>query len=52
MTPRLPQEILNRSDPEAPTEAPMKKLDGDDEEFVPITSEGSNLLPDWHPSER
>jgi formylglycine-generating enzyme required for sulfatase activity len=27
----------------------LKRLDGDDEEFVQLTHEGSNLLPDWHP---
>ncbi len=38
--------------PEGPWQICLKKLDGDDEEFVPLTSEGSNLLPDWHASER
>ena len=38
-------------DAEGPWQICMKKLDGDEEEFVQITREGSNLLPDWHPSE-
>jgi formylglycine-generating enzyme required for sulfatase activity len=37
--------------PEGPWQICLKWLDGDEEDFVPITSEGSNLLPDWHPSE-
>jgi formylglycine-generating enzyme len=36
---------------EGPWQLCVKKLDGDEEEFVQITREGSNLLPDWHPSE-
>jgi formylglycine-generating enzyme required for sulfatase activity len=34
--------------PEGPWQICVKKLDGDEEEFVPLTREGSNLLPDWH----
>jgi len=37
--------------PEGPWQICLKKLDGDDDEFVPITTEGSCLLPDWHPGE-
>jgi formylglycine-generating enzyme len=37
--------------PEGPWQICLKKLDGDEEEFVQITREGSSLLPDWHPSE-
>jgi Tol biopolymer transport system component len=37
--------------PEGPWQICLKKLDADDEDFVTITREGSNLLPDWHPSE-
>jgi Tol biopolymer transport system component len=29
----------------------VKKLEGDEEEFLQLTTKGSNLLPDWHPSE-
>jgi WD40 repeat protein len=29
----------------------IKKFDSDDFEFVQLTSEGSNQLPDWHPLE-
>jgi Tol biopolymer transport system component len=36
--------------PEGPWQICLKKLDGDEEEFVQITREGSSLLPDWHPS--
>jgi formylglycine-generating enzyme required for sulfatase activity len=36
--------------PEGPWQICLKRLDGDEEDFVPITTEGSNLLPDWHPS--
>jgi formylglycine-generating enzyme required for sulfatase activity/Tol biopolymer transport system component len=34
--------------PEGPWQICVKRLDGDDEEFVQITKESSNLLPDWH----
>jgi formylglycine-generating enzyme required for sulfatase activity len=37
--------------PEGPWQICVKRLDGDDEEFVQLTREGSNLLPDWHPHE-
>jgi len=26
----------------------VKALDGDDLDFVQVTKEGSNMLPDWH----
>jgi formylglycine-generating enzyme required for sulfatase activity/Tol biopolymer transport system component len=38
--------------PEGPWQICLKKLDEDEDEFVTLTSEGSNLLPDWHPSEK
>jgi hypothetical protein len=34
--------------PEGPWQLCVKKFDSDDFEFVQITSEGSNSLPDWH----
>ncbi len=37
--------------PEGPWQICLKRLDGDDDEFVPLTREGSNSLPDWHSSE-
>jgi Tol biopolymer transport system component len=38
--------------PEGPWQICVKRLDGDDDaDYVPITKEGSNLLPDWHPDE-
>jgi Tol biopolymer transport system component len=37
--------------PEGPWQICVKRLDGDEEEFVQLTREGSNLLPDWHPHE-
>jgi TolB protein len=37
--------------PEGPWQICLKALDADEEEFVQITREGSNTLPDWHPSE-
>jgi Tol biopolymer transport system component len=37
--------------PEGPWQICVKRLDGDDEDFVHITKEGSNLLPDWHAAE-
>jgi len=37
--------------PEGPWQICLKKLDGDDEDFVAITTLGSCLLPDWHASE-
>ena len=37
--------------PEGPWQICLKKNDADDEEFVQLTREGSNSLPDWHPSE-
>jgi hypothetical protein len=29
----------------------VQKLAGDEDDFVPLTSEGSNLLPDWRADE-
>jgi hypothetical protein len=29
----------------------VKALDGDDMDFVQLTKEGSNMLPDWHTEE-
>ncbi len=37
--------------PEGPWQICVKRLDGDEEEFTPLTTEGSNLLPDWHAAE-
>ena len=37
--------------PEGPWQLCVKRLDGDEDEFVQLTSEGSNLLPDWHAEE-
>jgi Tol biopolymer transport system component len=37
--------------PEGPWQICVKKLDSDDEEFVQLTTDGSNLLPDWHAGE-
>jgi formylglycine-generating enzyme required for sulfatase activity len=33
---------------EGPWQICAKRLDGDEDEFVQLTKEGSNLLPDWH----
>ncbi len=37
--------------PEGPWQICLKDLDADEEEFVQMTREGSNTLPDWHASE-
>jgi Tol biopolymer transport system component len=37
--------------PEGPWQICVKRLDGEEDDFVPLTTEGSNLLPDWHPRE-
>ncbi len=37
--------------PEGPWQLCVKKFDSDDFDFMQITSEGSNSLPDWHPLE-
>jgi len=37
--------------PEGPWQICLKRLDGDEEDFVPLTRDNSNLLPDWHPHE-
>jgi formylglycine-generating enzyme required for sulfatase activity len=37
--------------PEGPWQICVKRVDGDEDEFVPLTREGSNLLPDWHADE-
>jgi formylglycine-generating enzyme required for sulfatase activity len=37
--------------PEGPWQICVKALDGDDSDFVPLTKDGSNLLPDWRPAE-
>jgi len=37
---------------EGPWQICLKRLDAEEEEeFVPMTRKGSNLLPDWHPAE-
>ena len=33
--------------PEGPWQICVKRVDGDEDEFVPLTKDGSNLLPDW-----
>ena len=33
---------------QGPWQICLKQLDGDDMDFVPLTTEGSNLSPDWH----
>jgi formylglycine-generating enzyme required for sulfatase activity len=38
-------------EPAGPWKICLKALDGDDEDFVTLTKEGSNLLPDWHGDE-
>jgi formylglycine-generating enzyme required for sulfatase activity len=37
--------------PEGPWQICVKALDGDDLDFVQLTKEGSNMLPDWHANE-
>ena len=37
--------------PEGPWQICVKRLEGDEEGFVQLTREGSNLLPDWHAEE-
>jgi formylglycine-generating enzyme required for sulfatase activity len=37
--------------PEGPWQICVKKLDADDPDFVSLTKEGSNLMPDWHAAE-
>ena len=37
--------------PEGPWQICVQKLDGEEGEFVALTKEGSNLLPDWHADE-
>jgi formylglycine-generating enzyme required for sulfatase activity len=37
--------------PEGPWQICVKRLDGDEDEFVQLTKEGSNLLPDWYGGE-
>jgi formylglycine-generating enzyme required for sulfatase activity len=37
--------------PEGPWQICVKELDDDSDDFLQLTREGSNLLPDWHPSE-
>jgi sulfatase modifying factor 1 len=37
--------------PEGPWQLCVKRFDSDDFDFVQITKEGSNSLPDWHASE-
>ena len=36
---------------EGPWQICVRRLDGDDDDFLQITREGSNLLPDWHADE-
>lgn len=37
--------------PEGPWQICVQKLAGDEDDFVTLTREGSNLLPDWHAEE-
>jgi Tol biopolymer transport system component len=37
--------------PEGPWQICVKLIDGDDLDFITLTKEGSNLLPDWHADE-
>ena len=37
--------------PEGPWQICVQKRDADEDEFVQITKEGSNLLPDWSADE-
>jgi len=37
--------------PEGPWQICVQRLGGDEDEFVTLTKEGSNLLPDWHGDE-
>jgi formylglycine-generating enzyme required for sulfatase activity len=37
--------------PEGPWQICVKRVDGDEDEFVQLTKEGSNLLPDWYAGE-
>jgi len=37
--------------PEGPWQICVQKLDADELDFLPLTNEGSNLLPDWHAQE-
>ena len=37
--------------PEGPWQICLKRLDGDEDEFVTLTKDGSNLLPDWSAGE-
>jgi formylglycine-generating enzyme required for sulfatase activity/Tol biopolymer transport system component len=37
--------------PEGPWQICLKRRDADEDEFVQLTREGSNLLPDWHSAE-
>jgi formylglycine-generating enzyme required for sulfatase activity len=37
--------------PEGPWQICVKRLEGAEDEFVQLTKEGSNLLPDWHADE-
>jgi formylglycine-generating enzyme required for sulfatase activity/Tol biopolymer transport system component len=37
--------------PEGPWQICVKSIDGDESDFVQLTKEGSNLLPDWHADE-
>jgi formylglycine-generating enzyme required for sulfatase activity len=37
--------------PEGPWQICVQRRDADEDDFVPITREGSNLLPDWYPDD-
>lgn len=38
-------------DPNGPWQICVQRLGGDEDDFVALTKEGSNQLPDWHPDE-
>jgi formylglycine-generating enzyme required for sulfatase activity len=38
-------------DPNGPWQICVQRLGGDEDDFVTLTKEGSNQLPDWHPDE-
>jgi Tol biopolymer transport system component len=37
--------------PEGPWQICVQRVDGDEDEFVPLTKDSSNQLPDWHADE-
>jgi formylglycine-generating enzyme required for sulfatase activity len=37
--------------PNGPWQICIQRLDGDEDDYVPLTKDGSNLMPDWHADE-